>query len=55
MSSTNEQVTSHEKLFLFSDNLTTFMFMVASDLSEAQRETYEFPVSQGGEYRCLKI
>ena len=38
MSPTNEQVTSHEWLFPFSDNLATLMFTVASDLSEAQRE-----------------
>ena len=37
-SSTTEQVTSHERLFPFSHNLTTSMFIVASDLSEAQRE-----------------
>ena len=38
MSSTNEQVTTHERLFPFSDNLTILMVIVASDLSEAQRE-----------------
>ena len=32
------QVSNHERLFPFSDNLTTLMFIVASDLSEAQRE-----------------
>ena len=32
------QVTAHEALFPFSDNLTTLMFIDASDLSEAQRE-----------------
>ena len=32
------QETNHERLFAFSDNLTTLMFIVASDLSEAQRE-----------------
>ena len=32
------QVTNHERLFSFSDNLTTLMFTVASDLSEARRE-----------------
>ena len=41
------QVSSHEKLFPFSDNLTTLMFMVVSDLSEAQRETHKFPSLQG--------
>ena len=32
------QVTIHERQFPFNDNLTTLMFIVASDLSEAQRE-----------------
>ena len=32
------QVTAHERLFPFSDNLTTLLFPVASDLSEDQRE-----------------
>ena len=32
------QVTTHERLFPFSDNLTTLMFPVASDLIEAQTE-----------------
>ena len=31
-------VSNHEKLFPFSDNLATLMFIVTSDLSEAQRE-----------------
>ena len=31
-------VNNHESVFSFSDNLTTLMFIVASDLSEAQRE-----------------
>ena len=31
------QVNNHESLFSFSDNLTTLMFNVARDLSEAQR------------------
>ena len=31
------QVTNHERLFPFSDNLTTVVFTLASDLSEAQR------------------
>ena len=30
------QVRNHEKLFPFSDNLTTLKFIVVSDLSEAQ-------------------
>ena len=29
---------AHERLFTLSDNLTKLMFIVASDLSEAQRE-----------------
>ena len=38
------QVSNHERLFPFSDNLTTWMFIVASDLSEAQeREDHKFP------------
>ena len=32
------QVNNHERLFPFSENLTTLMFIVASDLSEAPRE-----------------
>ena len=32
------QVSNHESLLSFSDNLTTLMFIVASDLSEAQRQ-----------------
>ena len=32
------KVSNHERLFQFSDNLTTLMLIVASDLSEAQRE-----------------
>ena len=36
------QVSNHEGLFPYSDNLITLMFMVASDLTEAQRETYKF-------------
>ena len=32
------QVSNHKSLLPFSDNLTTLMFTVASDLSEAQRE-----------------
>ena len=32
------QAANHERLFPLSDNLTTLMFIVASDLSEAQRE-----------------
>ena len=32
------QMSNHEKLFLFSDNLTTLMFIVVSGLSEVQSE-----------------
>ena len=35
-------MTTHERSFPFSDNLPTLMFIVASDLSEAQRETHKF-------------
>ena len=31
-------LSNHERLFPFSENLTTLMFIVASDLSDAQRE-----------------
>ena len=57
MSSTSEQVTTHERLFPFSDNLTTLMFIVASDLSDAQREraTHYIHVSSGSECHCLHI
>ena len=40
------QVSNHERLFPFSDNSTTLIFTVASDLSEAQRET-QVPFSSG--------
>ena len=37
------QLAAHERLFPFSDNLTTLMFIVASDLGEnPERTTYEF-------------
>ena len=39
------QVNNHESLFPVSDNLITLMFRVASDLTEAQRETQKFPFS----------
>ena len=32
------EVTNHKRFFPFNDNLTTLMFTVVSDLSEAQRE-----------------
>ena len=47
------QVNNHERLFPFSDNLTTLMFIVVRALSEAQRETYKFPFSTGTECHCL--
>ena len=48
------QVTTHEALFPFSDNLTTLMLIVASDLSEAQRETLTSSLSFG-EWNLLLI
>ena len=42
------QVTTHERSFPFSDNLTTLMFIVASDLSEAQRERLTSSLSLKG-------
>ena len=47
------QVSNHEKLFPFSDNLTTLMFIVVCDLSEALRETHKFPFSPRNECHCL--
>ena len=44
------QMNNHEGLFPFSDNLITLMFIVASDLTEAQRETYKFPFSYRNKY-----
>ena len=38
------QVNIHEILFPFSDNLTTLIFIVASDLSDSQRETLTSPL-----------
>ena len=42
------QVSNHESLFSFSDNLTTLMFIVANDLIEGQREreTHKFHFSE---------
>ena len=37
MTATSGEVTTHGKLFPCSDNLTTLMFILASDLSEASR------------------
>ena len=42
------QVSIHEQLFPFSDNLTTLMFIVASDLSKAQRERLTSSLSLRG-------
>ena len=49
------QVTNHERLFPFSVNMTTLMVIVASELSEAQREreTHHFAFSPGNECHCL--
>ena len=47
------QVSNHEKLFPFSDNVTTLMFIVVSDLGDAQREAHKFPFSPGNECLCL--
>ena len=50
------QVNVHESLFPFSDNLITLLFIVASDLTEAQRErTYKFPFSQGNAYHFFYL
>ena len=48
-------VSNHEKLFPLSDNLTTLMFIVVSDLSEAQREAHKFLFSPGNECPCLHL
>ena len=48
MAATSGEVTTHGKLFPFSDNLTTLMFNVASDLSEAQRERLTSSLSLKG-------
>ena len=42
------QVTTHERSFPFSDNLTTLMFIVASDLGEAQKERLTSALSLKG-------
>ena len=55
ITTTSEQVAKHERLFPFNDNLTTLMFIDASDLSEAHRETHKFPFSPGNECHCLHI
>ena len=42
------QVSIQEQLFPFRENLTSLMFIVASDLSEAQRETLTSSLSLRG-------
>ena len=42
------QLSNHESLFPFSDNLTTLMFIVVNDLSEAQRERLASSLSLQG-------
>ena len=42
------QLTNHERLFPFSDNLTTLMVIVASERSEAQRERLTSSLSLQG-------
>ena len=46
------QVNNHESLFSFGDNLTTLMFIVATDLSEAQRERLTNSLSLQGMDIC---
>ena len=41
-------VSNHERLVPFSNNLTTLMFIVVSDLSEAQRERLTSSLSLRG-------
>ena len=57
--SNTAQVNNHESLCSFSDNLTTLMFIVASDLSEAQRErqreTHQFAFSTVNGYHRLYL
>ena len=45
--------TTHGSLFPFDDNLTTVMFIVASDLNDAQRESHKFTFSPRNECHCL--
>ena len=48
------QVTNHERLLLFSDNLTTLMFIVVCDLSETQKGDLPSSLSlQGNECHCF--
>ena len=50
------QVSNHESLFPFGDNLTTLTFIVVKDLSEVQRERLTSSLSlQGNECHCLHI
>ena len=47
-------VTAHERLLPFNDNLTTVMFIVASDLNEAQRGRLTSSLfSPGNKCHCL--
>ena len=48
-------VANHERLFPININLTTVMFLVVSDLREAQKETHKFPFSPGNECHCLHL
>ena len=48
MSATSEEVTTHGRMFPFKDNLTTLMFIVASDLSEPLRERLRSSLSLKG-------
>ena len=48
-------VATHGSPFPFNDHLTTLTLIVASDLSESQRETHKFPFSQGNECHRLHL
>ena len=48
MTATSEEVTTHGRIYPFSDNLTMLLFIVASDLSEAQRERLKSSFSLKG-------
>ena len=47
------QVANHERSFPISDNLTTLVFTVASDLGEVQRDTYQYTFSPRNECPCV--
>ena len=47
------QISNHERLFPFSDNLTRLMFIVVSDLREAQRERERLTSSLS--LRCMNV